>query len=61
MYDKNRSMGNIMYRFITGNILNPYEYDNIIIDNKYVINYLTVRERDYLYECVKKEELKLKD
>lgn len=58
--NKNRSISDIMYRFVTGNILNPYEYENIIIDNKYVINYLTVRERDYLYECVKKERIKTK-
>lgn len=52
-----RNISEIFFRLLNCSFLDPYPYENIKID-EHTINFLTLNERNYLYECVKKERLR---
>lgn len=52
-----RDVSEMIMRILTGEMTSPYSYENIIVGD-HTINYLTLKERNYLYECVKKERLR---
>lgn len=53
-YPGERNLTEMVLRIIMGVSTDPYEYQNIEIDGN-VINFLTLNERNYLLECIKRE------
>lgn len=57
MWPEERTTMEIIKRIVCGESTYPYEYPNIQIGDL-LINYLTVRERNYLFECIKRERIR---